>query len=59
MVSSSAEIASLAYDPEVLTATLDWISLAANDYYASSSGRTAYLVPLESSEFAGINSFVS
>ncbi|CAG9783695.1 unnamed protein product [Diatraea saccharalis] len=59
MVSSSPEIATLAYDPEILTATLDWISLAANDYYASKSGRTAYLVPLETVELAGINSFNS
>lgn len=58
-MSSSPEIASLAYDPEILSATLDWIALAANDYYASTSGKTAYLVPLETTEIAGINSFVS
>ncbi|KAL0842015.1 hypothetical protein ABMA28_014232 [Loxostege sticticalis] len=59
LVSSSPEVAALAYDPEVLTATTDWIALAANDYYASTSGKTAYLVPLETIELAGINSFNS
>ncbi|XP_059054390.1 probable chitinase 10 [Achroia grisella] len=57
MVSPSPELASLAYDPEVLGATLDWISIAANDYYASNTGRTAYLVSLETSDLTGISSF--
>lgn len=59
MVSSSPSIASLAYKPNVLMTELDWVAIAANDYSASLTGRTAYLVPLESSEVAGINSFVS
>lgn len=59
MVASSPRIASLAYNPNVLMTELDWVAIAANDYSASSTGRTAYLVPLESSEVAGVNSFVS
>lgn len=55
----SPDIASVAYEPNVLSTELDWVAIAANDYYASTTGRTAYLVPLEGSEVAGINSFVS
>lgn len=59
MVSASPEIAQLAYKPYVLAAELDWVAIAANDYYASSTGKTSYLVPLESSHVRGVNSLVS
>lgn len=59
VVSATPEIAQVAYDFNVLAAAVDWTAIAANDYYASTTGRTAYLVPLETPEAAGINSFVS
>ncbi|XP_026329984.1 probable chitinase 10 isoform X2 [Hyposmocoma kahamanoa] len=59
VVSATPEIAQVAYDFNVLTAAVDWTAIAANDYYASTTGRTAYLVPLETPEAAGINSFNS
>lgn len=59
VVTAIPEIAQVAYDYNVLAAAVDWIAIAANDYYASTTGRTAYLVPLETPEAAGINSFVS
>lgn len=59
MVSATPEIAQMAYDHNVLAVAVDWIAIAANDYYASITGRTAYLVPLETPGAAGINSFVS
>lgn len=59
MVSATPEIAQVAYDHNVLAVAVDWIAIAANDYYASTSGQTAYLVPLETREAADINSFVS
>lgn len=59
MVSASPEISQLAYKPYVLAAELDWVAIAANDYYASSTGKTSYLVPLESSHVRGVNSLVS
>ncbi|XP_069365183.1 probable chitinase 10 isoform X2 [Maniola hyperantus] len=46
VVAPNPEIAALAYDPPILTATLDWMMIAANDYYESDSRRTAYLLPL-------------
>lgn len=58
-MASSPEIASVAYEPDVLSTELDWIAITANDYYASTTGKTAYLVPLETSEVAGVHSFVS
>ncbi|KAI5633063.1 glycosyl hydrolases family 18 domain-containing protein [Phthorimaea operculella] len=59
MVAAAPEVAAEAYDPSVLSHAVDWLSIAANDYYASTSGKTAYLVPLETPEAAGINSFNS
>lgn len=59
MVSATPEIAQVAYDHNVLAVAADWIAIAANDYYASTTGRTGYLVPLETPEADGINSFVS
>lgn len=59
LVASSPEIASVAYDHEVLIASVDWIAVAANDYYGSSSGRTSYLVSLETDETSELKSFVS
>ncbi|KAF9410960.1 hypothetical protein HW555_010092 [Spodoptera exigua] len=49
MVTASPEIAQLAYKPHILASELDWVAIAANDYYASSTGKTSYLVPLQSS----------
>ncbi|OWR42920.1 chitinase-related protein 1 precursor [Danaus plexippus plexippus] len=43
-------VAEVAYNPAVLSATLDWISIAANDYYESETRKTAYLLPLVKSE---------
>ncbi|KAM3963585.1 chitinase-related protein 1 isoform 2-T3 [Aphomia sociella] len=57
VVSPNPDLASLAYNPEVLAATLNWISIAANDYYASNTGKTAHLVALENTDIMGINSF--
>lgn len=59
MVSSSPIIAAMAYKHNVLMTELDWVAIAANDYSASITGRTAYMLPLESSEVAGTNSLVS
>lgn len=59
MVSATPEIAQVAYDHNVLAVAVDWIAIAANDYYASTTGRTAYLAPLETPGVVGINSFVS
>ncbi|XP_061712227.1 probable chitinase 10 isoform X1 [Cydia pomonella] len=50
MVAASPEIASTAYDHAVLKDNVDWLAIAANDYYTTSSGRTGYLVPLETTE---------
>ncbi|KAH9643897.1 hypothetical protein HF086_012772 [Spodoptera exigua] len=49
MVTASPEIAQLAYKPHILASELDWVAIAANDYYSSSTGKTSYLVPLQSS----------
>ncbi|XP_068629927.1 probable chitinase 10 [Battus philenor] len=49
-VSPNLQVAALAYDPEVLTATLDWMAIAANDYYGSTKKRTEYLLPLKGSQ---------
>lgn len=57
MVTASPEIAQLAYKPHILASELDWVAVAANDYYASSTGKTSYLVPLQSSH--GSNNLVS
>lgn len=46
IVAANPEVAAVAYQPAILAATLDWISVAANDYYESNSKRTAYLLPL-------------
>ncbi|XP_023944029.2 probable chitinase 10 [Bicyclus anynana] len=46
VVAPNPEIAAVAYDPSILTATLDWMIIAANDYYESDPRRTAYLLPL-------------
>ncbi|CAK1552087.1 unnamed protein product [Leptosia nina] len=59
MVSPQPEIAALAYDPEVLSSTLDWIAIAANDYYSTNIKRTAYLLPLEQNEFNEVDNFKS
>lgn len=53
------EVATIAYEPKVLMATLDWIAIAANDYYETDSRRTAYLLPLKTNESQKANSFVS
>ncbi|XP_050672534.1 probable chitinase 10 isoform X2 [Leptidea sinapis] len=47
MVSPVPEIAEVAYSPEVLTGTMDWIAIAANDFYTTSKKRTSYLLPLD------------
>lgn len=59
MVAASPEIAALAYDTEILMASVDWVAVAANDYYASKTGRTSYLVSPESREDSSVKSFVS
>lgn len=59
LVASSPEIASVAYNPEILASSVDWIAIAANDYYGSSSGRTSYLVALETDHTSELGSFVS
>ncbi|CAG9096681.1 unnamed protein product [Plutella xylostella] len=59
MVAASPEIAALAYDTEILMASVDWVAVAANDYYASKTGRTSYLVSLESREDSSVKSFNS
>ncbi|CAH4032079.1 unnamed protein product [Pieris brassicae] len=57
MVSPHPQIAALAYDPETLS-TLDWISIAANDYY-STNEKTTYLLPLEKTELNEMDNFQS
>lgn len=59
MVSTNPEIATLAYKSYTLTTEVDWVSIAANDYYISTAGRTSYLLPLISNKIGGVNSFVS
>lgn len=59
MVSANPEIAALAYKPHILSTELDWISVAANDFYASNTGRASYLMLLDNNQNAGINSMVS
>lgn len=59
VVSATPEIAQVAYDNNVLAVAVDWIAIAANDYYASTTGRTGYLVLLETPMATGINSYVS
>lgn len=51
MVAANPEVAALAYKPHILTTELDWVSIAANDYYASSTGKTGLLAPFESSQY--------
>lgn len=58
MVSACPEVAAVAYKPHILTTELDWVSIAANDYYASSSGKTALLAPLETSQDSAGHSLV-
>lgn len=59
IVAPNPEVATIAYEPKVLMATLDWIAIAANDYYETDSKRTAYLLPLKTNESQKTNSFVS
>ncbi|XP_026742791.1 probable chitinase 10 isoform X2 [Trichoplusia ni] len=56
VVAASPEIAAIAYKPHILASELDWVVIAANDYYASSTGKTAYLVPLVSRHNNDVNS---
>lgn len=58
-VSPNPQVAAVAYNPEILTATLDWIAIAANDYYGSSNKRTAYLLPLQTTSSSETGDFVS
>lgn len=50
IVAPNPEVAAVAYQPTVLTAALDWVAVAANDYYESNTKRTAYLLPMTSSD---------
>lgn len=59
MVSAEPEIAAIAYKAHILTTELDWVSIAANDYYASSTGKTALLSPFKSSRGTSSKSLVS
>lgn len=59
VVSPNPKVAAVAYDPEVLTATLDWMAIAANDYYWSTNSRTEYLLPLQSSAPSEVCDYVS
>ncbi|XP_073944065.1 chitinase 10 isoform X2 [Choristoneura fumiferana] len=56
MVAASPEIASQAYDHAVLKETVDWLAIAANDYYATTTGRTGYLMPMEPTDLWDNNS---
>lgn len=56
MVAASPEIASKVYDHAVLKETVDWLAIAANDYYATTTGRTGYLMPMEPTDLWDNNS---
>lgn len=59
VVAPNPQIAAVAYDTAILTATLDWMLVAANDYYGSDSRRTAYLLPTSSDDSYKIENIVS
>lgn len=59
VVAPNPQIAAVAYDTAILTATLDWMLVAANDYYGSDSRRTAYLLPTSSDDSYNIENLVS
>lgn len=59
LVAAEPAVAAVAYDADIITATVDWISIAANDYYEPDAKGTAYLLPLKSDNTYPITNIVS